>query len=53
MVKVRYRNGFETLYKPAIAEILAKRGQVEILGEAQPAPKPEKRGRKKDEVEIL
>ena len=46
MVKVRYKNGFETMYRPEIARILADRGQVEILGEAPPAPKPEKRGKK-------
>jgi len=30
-IRVRYPNGFETEYKPEIANILAGRGEVEIL----------------------
>ena len=38
-IRVRYPNGFETEYKPEIANILAGRGEVEIL--AVPGQTPE------------
>ena len=38
MVRVRYKNGFETAYKPEIAAVLIKRGQVVAI-EDKPAPK--------------
>jgi hypothetical protein len=47
-LKVKYPSGFETAYKPEIAKILEKRGQVKILGTATAAPKPENKGKKID-----
>jgi hypothetical protein len=38
-IRVRYPDGFETEYKPEIANILAGRGEVEIL--AVPGKTPE------------
>jgi len=38
-IRVRYPDGFETEYKPEIANILAGRGEVEIL--AVPGAPPE------------
>lgn len=51
MLKVEYLKknpGFVTTYKPEIAKVLEKRGEVKILGPAQPAPRSEKPKKKID-----
>ena len=54
--KVRYPNGFEGFASDKVAEILEKRGSVEIIGdakagEAKPAGSKKGRGKSKDEDE--
>ncbi len=49
MVKVKFLKGnvgYETVMKEPIAAVMEKRGDLEILGEGKPAPKPKS---KKDE----
>jgi hypothetical protein len=51
MVKVKFKNGFVTLYRPEIAERMARKGEVEIIKGGEPADpvKTEKPAPKKAE----
>lgn len=53
MVKVKFLKGnvgYECVMKELIAQVMEKRGQVEILGPGTPAPKPEpKKGKKRED----
>ena len=47
--RVEYKNGFVGFASDKVAETLAKRGQVKILGDAKtPEPKPAKPARNRD-----
>ena len=57
-VKVKYTEksrspGFEAVYLKTVAEVLEKRGEVEILGSAADLPKPEKKGKKVDRGALI
>ena len=44
MVKVKFLKGnigYETVIKEPIAAVMEKRGDLKILGEGKPAPKPD------------
>jgi hypothetical protein len=55
-VRVRYLKkspGLEKVYLSDVAKALAKRGEVEIIGEGTPKPRPEKKEKRIDRDKLV